>query len=197
MSADPPLLLRSGLPSRPVRDAFFVPRGLLGQIGGALMARGAAQQREIASLLKHPGARLCEIGSGPGLLAAFLAEQHPTLHQHLIDPSPVMRAQAARRCRPWLDTGRIDIVGGSAEAIPLPEASCDTVVAANNVAMWPDLSAGLKRDPPGTASRRPAPPDLALADRPLARPETPCPPGQRQRGLEQRPARHLHRVGTT
>jgi ubiquinone/menaquinone biosynthesis C-methylase UbiE len=107
------------------------------------MARGQPQQREIADLLAVPGAELCEIGAGPGVLGALLAQQHPQLRLHLVDPSPVMRAQAARRCEQWLSAGRVDISAGTAEQLPLPDAACDTVVATNTVVMWPDLAAGL------------------------------------------------------
>jgi ubiquinone/menaquinone biosynthesis C-methylase UbiE len=112
-------------------------------MGGALMARGSAQQREIADLLAEPGTDLCEVGCGPGVLGALLAERNPQLRLHLVDPSPIMRSQAARRCRQWQDAGRLDIVAGTADKIPLPDAACDTVVATNSVVMWPDLAAGL------------------------------------------------------
>jgi ubiquinone/menaquinone biosynthesis C-methylase UbiE len=108
------------------------------------MARGSRQQREIADLLGDPGTVLCEVGSGPGVLAAQLAEQHPHLRLHLTDPSPVMRSQAARRCRRWQRDGRVDISAGTADRLPLPDAACDTVVTTNTVVMWPDLLAGLR-----------------------------------------------------
>jgi SAM-dependent methyltransferase len=60
-----------------------------------------------------------------------------------VDPSPVMRSHAARRCRQWQSAGRVDIAAGTADQLPLPDAACDTVVAANTVVMWPDLAAGL------------------------------------------------------
>ncbi len=54
--------VQPGSPPRPILDAFFLPRGILGRLGGRLMARGLAQQREIADLLSNPRADLCEIG---------------------------------------------------------------------------------------------------------------------------------------
>jgi len=54
-----------------------------------------------------------------------------------------MRSHAARRCRQWQSAGRVDIAAGTADQLPLPDAACDTVVAANTVVMWPDLAAGL------------------------------------------------------
>lgn len=142
-ATDHHVALQPGQPPRPILNAFFLPRGALGRLGGALMARGLPQQREIADLLATPGTDLCEVGCGPGLLGALLAERNPQLRLHLIDPSPIMRSQAARRCRRWQDAGRLDIVDGTADKIPLPDKACDTVVATNNVVMWPDMAAGL------------------------------------------------------
>ena len=135
--------LQPGSPPRPILNAFFLPRGLLGRVGGALMARGLPQQREIVDLIGSPGTELCEVGCGPGVLGALLAERHPQLRLHLVDPSPVMRSDATRRCRQWQGAGRLSIAAGTAEKIPLPDATCDTVVSTNTVVMWPDLTAGL------------------------------------------------------
>jgi len=107
------------------------------------MSRGGAQQGEIADLITDPGSALCELGSGPGVLAAVLAERHPHLRLHLVDPSPVMRSQAARRCGGSIASGRVSISDGTAESLPLPDRSCDTVVAVNSVLMWPDLTSSL------------------------------------------------------
>jgi len=130
-------------PPKPILNAFYLPRGLLGHVGGLLMSRGGAQQGEIADLITDPGSALCELGSGPGVLAAVLAERHPHLRLHLVDPSPVMRSQAARRCGGAIDSGRVSISDGTAESLPLPDRSCDTVVAVNSVLMWPDLTSSL------------------------------------------------------
>ena len=84
------------------------------------MARGLPQQREIADLLSNPGTNLCEIGCGPGVLGALLAESHQQLRLHLIDPSPIMRSQAARRCEQWQSNSRLDISDGTAANFPFP-----------------------------------------------------------------------------
>ncbi len=130
-------------PPKPILNAFYLPRGLLGHVGGLLMSRGGVQQGEIADLITDPGSAVCELGSGPGVLAAVLAERHPHLRLHLVDPSPVMRSQAARRCGGAIDSGRVSISDGTAESLPLPDRSCDTIVAVNSVLMWPDLTSSL------------------------------------------------------
>ena len=140
----PPSPLQPGVPPRPILDAFYVPRGLLGRIGGGLMARGLPQQGEVADLVGTPGADLCELGCGPGVLADVVAEQYPRVRLHLVDPSEVMRVQAARRCRRWQLDGRVDISPGTADHMPLADEACDTLVSVNTVVMWPDLGAGLR-----------------------------------------------------
>ena len=135
--------LQPGTPPRPILNAFVHPRGLTGRLGGFVMARGRAQQEEIADLLVEPGDLLCEVGAGPGLMAALLAERHPKLRLALIDPSPVMRSQAARRCADLITEQRVTIADGTAENLRLADASCDTVLGVNSVAMWPNPGAAL------------------------------------------------------
>lgn len=135
--------LQPGTPPRPILNAFVHPRGLTGRLGGFVMAHSRAQQQEIADLLDEPGDLLCELGAGPGLMAVLLAERHPQLRLALVDPSPVMRSQAARRCANLLTNKRVTIADGTAENLGLPDASCDTVLAVNSVALWPNPSAAL------------------------------------------------------
>lgn len=172
--------LQPGSPPRPILNAFVQPRGLLGRIGGVIMARSLTQQQEIADLLTDPGADLCELGCGPGAMGAMLAHRHPQLRLQLIDPSPVMRTQAAHRCQAWQHDGRVHISDGTADQILLPDESCDTVLAVNSVAMWPNLGTGLAEiqrvlrpdghvvlswhsgNAPSSTQRRLALPDVAL-----------------------------------
>lgn len=135
--------LQPGTPPRPILNAFVHPRGLTGRLGGFVMARSRAQQQEIADLLDEPGELLCELGAGPGVMAAMLAERHPQLRLALVDPSPVMRSQAARRCADLVSNERVTIADGTAENLGLADASCDSVLAVNSVAMWPNPSAAL------------------------------------------------------
>jgi ubiquinone/menaquinone biosynthesis C-methylase UbiE len=76
-------------------------------------------------------------------MATLLAERHPQLHLILVDPAPVMRTQATRRCADLINSARVTITDGTAENLGLANASCDTVLAVNSVAMWPNPSAAL------------------------------------------------------
>jgi arsenite methyltransferase len=131
-------------PPRPILDAFFVPRGVLGRIGGKLMARGVPQQQEVADIVAAWSPKqVCEVGCGPGVLAQLLAQRRPKMRLDVVDPSAIMRAQAGRRCQEAIAEGRVAVHRGSADSLPFADETFDAVVATNNVVMWPDLVAGL------------------------------------------------------
>jgi SAM-dependent methyltransferase len=131
-------LLRPGL-----RDPFALPRGVLGRLAGRLMASGnAAQQRELAELVDVPeGARVLEIGYGPGVLAAEVLERHPSAHLAGVDPSAVMRDQARRRSAAAERAGRLDLRVGAAAALPFPDHGFDLVLSSNTFRLVPDQRA--------------------------------------------------------
>jgi SAM-dependent methyltransferase len=54
-----------------------------------------------------------------------------------------MRDQASRRNRRAVRAGRVHLDLGSADDTGLPDASVDRVVSVRNVALWPDLEAGV------------------------------------------------------
>ncbi len=73
-------------------------------------------------------------------MATLLSSRHPQLRLTLVDPSPVMRRQAARRCA---NLPLVTVTDGVADRIGLPDRSCDSVLAVNTVAMWPNPDAAL------------------------------------------------------
>jgi arsenite methyltransferase len=119
--------------------AFGHPRGLLGRLGGAVMARGnAGQERwavDHASL--RAGERVLVLGPGPGLgLALAAAVVGPDGHVLGIEPSAVMRRTAARRCAREVAAGSVEVREGSAERTGCPDASVDAALSVNNVMLW-------------------------------------------------------------
>ncbi|WFF05237.1 class I SAM-dependent methyltransferase [Micromonospora sp. WMMD1076] len=78
-----------------------------------------------------PGARLLDLGAGTGKLTATLAELSDDATA--VEPDPAMLAEL-RRTLP-----DVRALAGSAEAIPLPDASVDTVVAGNAM-HWFDMA---------------------------------------------------------
>lgn len=78
-----------------------------------------------------PGRRVLDLGAGTGKLAqALVAAGLETL---AVEPDPAMLAELHRTVR------RVRAVPGSAEAIPLPDASLDAVVAGNAM-HWFDMA---------------------------------------------------------
>src|SRR2546423_2188124 len=119
-------------------NPFRVPAGPLGHLAGWLMGRDDAAHREVADLLAPaPGARVGEIGYGPGQLLALLAARDPHAELCGVDPSPLMLRQAGRRLARAGLAGRADLQVGVAGALPFPEGSLDHVVAVNTPAPWP------------------------------------------------------------
>ncbi|MGW3472438.1 class I SAM-dependent methyltransferase [Saccharopolyspora sp. NPDC000995] len=120
--------------------AFGHPTGILGAVGGALMARSnAATEQQVVRLARLTGAEeVLVIGPGPGVGLRAAAEQ--AAHVVAVEPSARMRQAAARRC-----TGlrNVAVQDGTADATGLPDAAFDVVLSVNNVQLWPDRTAAL------------------------------------------------------
>jgi ubiquinone/menaquinone biosynthesis C-methylase UbiE len=95
-----------------------------------------AQRREVRRLLApRPGEHIVDIGAGPGFLAAEMAAEGARVVA--VDPSASMRELARAR---GVDFA---IEDGSAEALPLPDASVDAAVAAQVLEYVPDVPGAL------------------------------------------------------
>jgi arsenite methyltransferase len=119
--------------------AFGHPRGLLGRLGGTLMARGNAEQEQWAvdSAKLQPGERLLVVGHGPGLGLASAARAVGETGQVVgVDPSETMRRMAAGRCASEVRKGTVVLRAGTTEATGCPPASVDAVISVNNVMLW-------------------------------------------------------------
>ena len=98
-----------------------------------------AQRREVLRLLAlTPGEHVVDIGAGPGFLAAEMAAAvGPSGRVYAVEPSASMQAIARSRGAP------LEISGGSAEALPLPDASVDVAVATQVLEYVPDVPGAL------------------------------------------------------
>lgn len=92
----------------------------------------------------RPGAEVLEVGYGPGGLIRLLSARTEARLIRGVDPSPEMAEHATRVNRAAVRSGRVQLSVGSAEHTGLAARSVDYVVAVNNVAIWPDLDAGLR-----------------------------------------------------
>jgi arsenite methyltransferase len=131
----------TGIGSRLLEKGFGCPSGLLGRIGGWLMARSNAATElhlvELADL--GPDDVVLILGSGPGI--GLQAAGARSSHVIGIDPSEVMLQAARRRCATLIEQGRVQLVRGVAQDTGQPDASADVVLAVNSVQIWPDWEA--------------------------------------------------------
>jgi SAM-dependent methyltransferase len=137
---------RSWAIDRPVDSSpFALPRGIRGRFAGWVMKHSNRKQDEILDLLEvRPGHRVLEVGFGPGRLVELLASRTDAALIHGVDPSPVMLDTARRANRAGIEAGRIVLSHGTAQRTGLAGGSVDRAVAVNNVAIWPDLEAGVR-----------------------------------------------------
>jgi ubiquinone/menaquinone biosynthesis C-methylase UbiE len=123
---------------------FGRPEGLLGRIGGLILARFNRDfAQEVITLLDVRAAeRVLEVGFGPGvgikLLAGFTGKVAG------IDPSKEMVEQASARNAAAIRTGAVDLRRGSVESMPFEDRSFDTALAINAMQVWPEAPVGLR-----------------------------------------------------
>jgi SAM-dependent methyltransferase len=117
-------------------NPFALPRGFLGRLAGRFMLLTNKQTEQLALLDPKPGSRVLEVGFGPGGLIHQLLKVGATVCG--VDPSPEMVALAGKRNR------SAELRVGTAAETGYPDEDFDHVVAVNNVAIWPDLEAGLR-----------------------------------------------------
>jgi SAM-dependent methyltransferase len=124
---------------------FARPSGPLGRVAGWLMARTDADDRWVVDLLDvRPDDRVLEIGFGPGVAIALLAERATAGLVAGVDPSDVMARQARRRSRAAVRAGRVLLCQGSATALPFADARFTKACAIHAVYFWTPLEAGLR-----------------------------------------------------
>src|SRR5215831_19130451 len=126
--------------------AFGRPQGILGRMGGAIMAR---TNREIASrvvelLDVQPGDRVLEVGFGPGMAIQLIAAKLSSGKVTGIDRSEEMVKQAMARNAAGVESGRVELRLGSVEAMPFNNDTFDKALAVNSMQVWPDAVAGLR-----------------------------------------------------
>jgi ubiquinone/menaquinone biosynthesis C-methylase UbiE len=115
--------------------------GLTGYLAAATMLIGRQGDIRVAEHLSGvtSGDTVVDVGCGPGTAVRRAAKLGASAIG--VDPAPVMLRVACLLTRPS-DTVRF--VGGSAEALPLPDASASVVWSIASVHHWVDLDAGLR-----------------------------------------------------
>ena len=125
---------------------FGRPKGILGRLGGIIMAR---TNRKFASWVINlldiqPNDRVLEVGFGPGVGIQLLARSASAGYVAGIDPSEEMVGQATARNVKAIESGQVDLRHGSVEGLPFEDNTFDKALAINSMQVWPDAMAGLR-----------------------------------------------------
>ncbi|MGW0395300.1 class I SAM-dependent methyltransferase [Streptomyces sp. NPDC003042] len=128
---------------RLLTKGFGRPSGLLGRLGGRLMAHGNAATEQHVVTLAAPTERDVVLVVGPGPGVGLEAAARRSAHVIGIDPSDIMLAMARRRCASLISQGRLRLAAGTAARTGEPDTCADVVISVNNLQLWPDVPAGL------------------------------------------------------
>ena len=125
---------------------FGRPSGVLGRLGGIVMARMNEDCGSwVAALLEiGPNDSVLEVGFGPGVIIQRLSKLASAGHVAGVDPSPEMVEQARARNTAAIERGRVDLRRGSVESLPFDDDTFDKAVAVNSMQVWPDPANGLR-----------------------------------------------------
>ena len=126
--------------------AFGRPQGILGRLGGVIMARTNADCGAWVTdvLGVTPNDRVLEMGFGPGVVIQRLAKLAAAGHVAGIDLSREMVEQARARNATAVQDGRVELRHGSVEDLPFDDNSFDKALTINSMQLWPDVIAGLR-----------------------------------------------------
>jgi ubiquinone/menaquinone biosynthesis C-methylase UbiE len=125
---------------------FGRPKGILGRLGGIIMAR--TNQKCAAWVIDllgiQPNDSVLEVGFGPGVGIELLAKSMSGGYVAGVDPSEEMVEQAKARNVKAIESGRVDLRCGSVESLPFEGSTFDKALAVNSMQVWPDAVAGLR-----------------------------------------------------
>jgi ubiquinone/menaquinone biosynthesis C-methylase UbiE len=121
---------------------FGKPSGPLGVLAGLVMrirpSNRLRNSRTLDLLNIRPEDRILEVGFGPGVAVAGAAELATAGKVVGLDHSELMLRHASRRNAKAIRTGRVELLLGSADALPRLEDRFDKVMAVNVYMFWKD-----------------------------------------------------------
>jgi ubiquinone/menaquinone biosynthesis C-methylase UbiE len=122
------------------------PEGVLGRLGGLIMARTNRACGIWVSDLAQIQAddRVLEVGFGPGVLIEHLSSVVTAGNVAGIDSSAEMVKQANARNTVSIRRGRVDLRCGSVDNMPFASNSFRKALSINSMQVWPDVGAGLR-----------------------------------------------------
>lgn len=131
---------------RVLMRTFGRPRGVLGRLGGIIMARMnedcGAWVTELLEI--GPDDSVLEAGFGPGVVIQRLSQLASAGHVAGVDQSQEMVEQARARNAIGIRSGRVDLRHGCVQSLPFADNTFDKARAINAMQVWPDPVAGLR-----------------------------------------------------
>jgi ubiquinone/menaquinone biosynthesis C-methylase UbiE len=125
---------------------FGRPKGILGRLGGVIMARTnqpcAVWVIDLLGIQPHDS--VLDVGFGPGVGIELLARSVSEGYIAGVDPSDEMVDQARARNVKAIESGRVDLRSGSVERLPFEDHTFTKALAMNSMQVWPDAMAGLR-----------------------------------------------------
>lgn len=137
---------RSGIVDRLLMQTFGRPQGILGRLGGFILARTKRDfiQWVIYLLEIQPDDNVLEVGFGPGVSIEILATRVPDGGVVGIDASEEMVEQAKARNAKAIESGLVQLQQGVVEALPFADHTFDKALAINSMQVWSDAMVGLR-----------------------------------------------------
>jgi ubiquinone/menaquinone biosynthesis C-methylase UbiE len=124
-----------------VRQAHH-PQGVVGWAVGRMFAHRPSNRRRnvwaVSLLDVRPTDRVLEIGFGPGVAIAALADRATQGHVFGVDHSLAMVRQANRRNAAAARAHRVHLTHASVERLPDFGDPLDAILAVNSIGFWPD-----------------------------------------------------------
>jgi SAM-dependent methyltransferase len=136
----------SGIVGGLLMRMFGRPQGILGQLGGFILARTKRNftQWVIHQLDVQPDDKVLEVGFGPGVGIELLVATTATKYVAGVDASKEMVEQARKRNAKAIEAGSVQLQHGLAEALPFAEDTFDKVLTINSMQVWTDVMQGLR-----------------------------------------------------
>ena len=125
---------------------FGRPKGLLGRLGGIILARTKRDFTQwVIPLLKvQSDSKVLEVGFGPGVAIQILAATASTGSVAGVDYSQEMVEQATTRNAKAIAAGIVQLHYGSVEKLPFTDDTFNKALAINSMQVWSDKMAGLR-----------------------------------------------------
>lgn len=118
------------------------PTGPAGHVVGWIFGRRSSNVRRnrwaVELLDVQPTERVIELGCGPGVAIAALADRAMRGLVVGVDQSEVMIGQARRRNADAIRQGRASLIHAPVERLQVKDGPFDAALAVNTVGMWPE-----------------------------------------------------------